>query len=415
MAKFWFISAPLFSHTDWGGFLKTAKVLQQRGHDVLWVSEAGLHEAIAAQGLPFEAIPHSGWLWPPPPPPDLTQLKPQEAVMLRYRRALDTWLSEDLVALGIEALLDLAARIGKPDAFVIDPFLSAAALAAEKLAVPLLVAGWPAQATLDENALFPVQRNLSSDSQQRIQRLCERFGLDGANFSRGTAPSIRSPHLHVTYFTPDWYASESDTLLPQTQFVGGFPEPTDAPAPEWLLAIPADQPLALITLGTIFTGDLGFFSWAAQAAARHGLLPIVVLGWNPIEADKKEELKRALPRGTRLLNWAPFEHVLPRSQLMIHHGGMGTTHHAIVHGVMQIVVPHAADQRIQARRVAQAKLGLNLTAHDVRQGMLLEGTKALLEADWVDANVKRFAKEMAALGGPPRAADWIERSLAQAR
>lgn len=411
MAKIWCISAPLFSHTDWGGFLKTALALQARGHELLWVSEASLSSAVSSRGLSFEAIPHTGWLWPPPPQPDLTSIKPQEAVMLRYRRALDTWLSEDLVAQGVEALLALAERIGKPDAMLIDPFLSAAALAAEKLGVPLAVAGWPAQANLDENVLFPVQRNLSSDSHERLARLYTRFGLDGTNFSKGTAPSILSPHLHVTYFTPDWYAVEASSMLLQTQFVGGTPEtPEDAP-PTWLTDIPAEIPLALITLGTTFTGDLGFFSWAAQAAAKAGLLPIVAIGFTPIPSDKKEELKRALPRGTRLIQFAPFAHILPRCHLMIHHGGMGTTHYAVVHAVPQIVVPHAADQRIQARRVAQAKVGLNLTAHDVKQGMLSEGAKALMEADWVRDNCTRLAQQMASLGGASRAAELVERAL----
>jgi MGT family glycosyltransferase len=411
MASFWFISAPLYSHTDWGGFLKTALALQARGHNVLWVSEASLGEAVVQQGLNFAAVPHTGWLWPPPPPPDLTTIKPQEAVTLRYTRALDTWLSEDLVAAGIQSFIDLAKERGTPDAFVIDPFLSAAALAAEALNVPLFVAGWPAQSNLDEQALFPVQRVLSSDSQKRIYRLCEKFGLQGVNFSQGTAPAIRSPYLHVTYFTPMWYQAEEGTMLPQTQFVGGMADPvTDAP-PQWLQDIPAEKPLALITLGTIFTGDLGFYSWAAYAAALQKLTPIVVVGWNPIEPEKKAELKRALPPGTRLLTWAPFGHVLPRCKVMIHHGGMGTTHHAIVHGVPQIVVPHAADQRIQGRRVAQAKIGLNLTAHDVKHGMLKEGVKALMDADWVQTNARHFADAMSALGGVERAATLIEQAL----
>lgn len=407
MANLWFVSAPLYSHTDWGGFLKTAQVLQSQGHNITWISEAPLANAIAANGLPFQEIKHTGWLWPPPPAPDLSQIPPQEAVMLRYRRALDTWLSEDLVAKGVEALVDLADRIGKPDAMVIDPFLSAAALAAEKLNVTMIVAGWPAQANLDENVMFPVQRDLSSDSQQRIQRLCDRFGLEGVNFSKGAAPSIISPALHITYFTQQWYMNEASNMLFQTKHVGGSVNLPEDPSPDWLTNIPAEQPLALITLGTIFSGDLGFFSWAAQAVARVGLLPIVAIGWNPIAPEDKAQLKRALPGGTRLLNWAPFDHVLPRCELMIHHGGMGTTHHAIVHGVRQIVVPHAADQRIQARRVADAKLGLNLSAHDVRQGMLSEGTKALMEADWVQENCTRFAQQMADLGGPARAAELI--------
>ncbi|MCY4020616.1 MAG: glycosyltransferase [Chloroflexi bacterium] len=407
MASFWFISAPLYSHTDWGGFLKTAGAMQSQGHEILWLSEAPLQSALKAAGIPFRPVDKTGWLWPPPPQPDLTAIPPQEAVNIRYRRALDTWLSEELVAEAVNGLLRLAAEIGAPDAIVSDPFLSASAIAADALDTPLVICGWPAQTTLDENSLFPVQRDLSSDSQQRIQRLCQRFGVDGRNFSKGTAPSIRSDTLHITYFTPVWYQSEMETILPQTQFVGGRVESEPGAPPTWLEDIPADKPLGLVTLGTIFTGDLGFFSWAAQALARAGIIPIVTIGWNPISPEKKAELKRALPPGTRLLTWAPYDHVLRRCKIVIHHGGMGTTHHALIHGLPQIVVPHAADQRIQARRVAEAKVGLHLTAHDVRQGQLREGVHAILEADWVQENARRFAREMAALGGVERAAGLV--------
>lgn len=408
MASFWFISAPFYSHTDWGGFLKTAQVLAARGHQVLWLSEAPLRGALAAAGIAFRAIDKTGWLWPPPPPPDLTAIPPQEAVNIRYRRALDTWLSEDLVASAVQGLLQLASEIGAPEAIVSDPFLSASAIAADALDLPLVICGWPAQATLDENSLFPVQRNLSSDSQRRIQRLCQRFGVAGRNFSQGAAPSIRSELLHLTYFTPTWYQSELATILPQTQFVGGRAAgPASAP-PQWLADIPADKPLGLVTLGTIFTGDLGFYSWAAQALAQAGIVPVLTVGWNPIPPAKKAELKRALPPGTRLLNWAPYEHLLPRCQIVIHHGGMGTTHRALIHGIPQIAVPYAADQRIQARRLAEAKVGLHLTAHDVRQGQLREGVRALLQADWVRANARAFAREMAGLGGVERAAELVE-------
>ena len=407
MASFWFVSAPLYSHTDWGGFLKTAQALQAGGEDVLWLSEAPLEQALAQLRLPFRAIPKTGWLWPPPPQPDLSAMSPQDAVTLRYTRALDTWLSEDLVAGAVDAILELAEGCGAPEAIVSDPFLSASALVAEALDTPLIICGWPAQATLDERQLFPVQRDLSGDSQQRIQRLCDRFGLSGRNFSRGSTPSIVSEDLHITYFTPGWYQSELATILPQTQFVGGRPTSPADPPPAWLRDIPPRRDLGLVTLGTIFTGDLGFYSWAAQAVASAGLVPVVTLGWNPISAEKKAALKRALPAGTRLLNWAPYEHVLPRCRVMIHHGGMGTTHSAVIHGLPQIVVPHAADQRIQARRVAEAKVGLHLTAQDVRQGQLREGVHALLAADWVRENARRLAQEMAALGGVERAAELV--------
>ena len=328
--------------------------------------------------------------------------------MLRYRRALDTWLSEPLVGEAVEALVELAGEIGKPDALVTDPFLTAAALAAEALDVPLAVCGWPALKELNEDFLFPVQKTLGSDSQQRIERLRARFGLRGVNLAGGPTPSILSPHLHVSYFSASWYESDQANLLAQTRFVGGAPNPPVNPPPEWLSAIPADAPLALVTLGTTFTGDLGFFSWAAQAAARAGLLPVVVIGWNPVEPEEKQKLIAALPRNTRLLNFVPFDHVLPRAKLMIHHGGMGTTHAALIHAVPQIVVPHAADQRGQARRVAQAKVGLNLTAHDVQQGMLYEGVKALASDEKVRQTARDLAAELAALGGAEKAAEALE-------
>lgn len=407
MAKFWFISAPLFGHLDWGGFLKTAQALQHSGHEVLWLSEGGIGNAVSAAGVPFRAIRRTGWLWPPPPAPDLSSIPPAEAVMLRYRRALDTWMSEDLVGEAIACLVELAEAIGKPDVMVTDPFLTAAAATAEVLNVPLAVCGWPAQRELNDDFLFPVQKTLGNESRTRLNRLFERFGLEGRYFSSGPTPSIISPHLHVSYFNALWYQADAGNILPQTLFVGGTASAARDAAPGWLSDIPADAPLAVVTLGSVFTGDLGFFSWAAQAAARTGYVPVVVIGRNPIATEKKAELKAALPPNTRLLNWIPFEHVLPRTRLMIHHGGMGTTHAAVVHGIPQMAVPHAADQRGNARRIAQAKVGLNLTAHEVRHGALLEGAKALTQDARVQATARELAADFAALGGAERAAKAI--------
>lgn len=407
MAKFWFTSAPLAGHLDWGGFLKTALCLKDQGHEVLWVSGSSIGNTVTQAGIDFQPVKQTGWLWPPPPVPDLSAIPPQQAVMLRYQRALDTWLSESLVGDAAESLIQLAADIGKPDMIVTDPFLSAAALAAEAIGCPLAVCGWVAQQDLDETKFFPVQKTLAAESQQRIERLLERFGLQGVNFAQGPTPSVLSPHLHISYFNEQWYQSESAILSPQNRFVGGRPHPSAAPTPQWLLDIPESIPLILITLGSVFTGDLGFFSWAAQAAAHLRHVPVVVIGNNPFTPEEKTTLKQSLPPVTRLLNWVDYEQVLPRSRLIIHHGGMGTTHAAAVHGIPQLVVPHAADQRGQARRVAQVKVGLNLTAHDVRNGALLEGAKALLTDQRVQANAHQFAADLAALGGPEKAAEHL--------
>jgi UDP:flavonoid glycosyltransferase YjiC (YdhE family) len=406
MAVFWFVSAPLAGHLDWGGMLKTAQALRAAGHDVTWVSQPPLGPLLQGSGVAFAPIAVTGWLWPPPPAPDLTALKPAEAMFLRYRRALDTWLSEDLIPPAVEALVALAGERGKPDLIVTDPFLTAAAFAAEALAVPLVVAGWPAGQPLDEDRLYAVQAELGRVSRERLDRIKTRLGLDGLNFSAGPTPSVESSHLHVTYFSPRWYQGDPP-FLPQTQHVGGRVTAPRTPPPSWLTDIPAESPLALITLGSTFTGDLGFFAWAAQAAARLGLIPLVVIGRSPLEPEQKAKLKAALPPDTRLLNWIDYDQVFPRLKVIIHHGGMGTTHRAVIQAVPQVVVPHAADQRVQARRVAQAKVGLHLSAHDVQSGQLLPAIRAVTTDEKVINNAAQFAAEFAALGGPEQAAALI--------
>src|SRR5579859_14405 len=279
MATFWFISAPLPGHLDWGGFLPTAKTLLTRGHQVKWLSQTEIGGLVESAGVPLVPIAHTGWLWPPPPAPDLSSLKPTEAMFLRYRRALDTWLSEDLVPPAVDSIVALASN-GKPDVLVTDPFLSAAAIAAEVIDVPLAVCGWPAGPPLEDSQLLGIQSELGRVSRERIERLLARFSARGLNFSTGATPSVQSPHLHISYFSRTWHQADSD-FLPQTQFVGGKAQPPEGDAPAWLSDIANDAALALITLGSTFTGDLGFFSWAAQAAARLGLIPVVVIGTLP--------------------------------------------------------------------------------------------------------------------------------------
>jgi UDP:flavonoid glycosyltransferase YjiC (YdhE family) len=86
---------------------------------------------------------------------------------------------------------------------------------------------------------------------------------------------------------------------------------------------------------------------------------------------------------------------------------MGTTHAAVIHALPQVVAPHAADQRGQARRVSQAKVGLNLTAHDVTRGQLLPAMGAVATDEKVRQQCRQLADAFAALGGPARAAELL--------
>ncbi len=142
--------------------------------------------------------------------------------------------------------------------------------------------------------------------------------------------------------------------------------------------------------------------------ARNGILPLVVIGTNPVTPDQKAALKAQLPGGTRLVSWIDFAHVFPRLSVILHHGGMGTTHAAILHALPQIIQPHAADQRGQARRARQVKVGLEMSALDVRRGDLVAAVKAVTTTPLVLRSVEALAASFADLGGPAEAADHPE-------
>lgn len=406
MANFWFVSAPIRSHTDWGGMHLTAEELNRAGHRVSWLSGPEIDGMFCNSQISFHSLQETGWHWPPPM--DLKSHPPAEAMKLRYTRALDTWLTVERVKAGGEDIIKCAKENGQPDAIISDPFLPAAALAAEALAIPFAVAGIPAMRPLTREDLLPIQNELAKASKNRLKELCTHFAVQGRNISGGATPRVQSQELHLSYFTKRWYLADEAKLQPQNTYCGGLIPTTHTDSRlKWLQDIPDEKPLALITLGTTFKGNLGLYSRAANAASRAGCVPIIVLGNLPLSTEEKQALISTLPPMSRLLQWVSFRHILPRIKLAIQHGGMGTTHALLLYGIPQIVVPQLADQRVQAKRVAQAKVGLHLNAHEVQWGKLDEAAHALLSAPSVRENARLFAEEMQSLGGPIKAAETL--------
>ena len=137
--------------------------------------------------------------------------------------------------------------------------------------------GWPAGPPLSDDDLLAIQRQLAHEATGRLDRLCAQLGVKGINFSWDQTPCVQSPPAHQLF---QRLLAPGQSFLPQTVFVGGTVAPPQGDPPGWLADIPADQPLGLVTLGSTFTGDLTFFSRGAEAIARGGMIPLVVIGYN---------------------------------------------------------------------------------------------------------------------------------------
>ncbi|GIV69676.1 glycosyltransferase [Caldilinea sp.] len=400
--RFLFVSAPLPGHLDWGGFLAAAVALQRRGHEVIWASGEAVAAQVQQEGVRFASLAETGWRWPPPPPMARpAQMADAAWRRLRRLRALDQWLEPARVEAGMAALEAVAAEV-QPDAIVSEMFIVASGLVAERIRRPLIVVGWPA-VEISTGA----EEDVMAEASARMARLLRIGGCEGVNFTRQGPPALRSPHLHLTFWSERWYAGLA--LAPQTRHAGGLP--LDALPADATLPSPEDAPWVVITLGTTFNRDPAFFLAAARAAVNLGCRPILLLGRSIDPAGDDRWLER-LPAEAVVREFADFRTLLPYAAAAIHHGGAGTTHALVRAAVPQIVVPHAGEQLHQARGVARTGVGLHLPPEEATVERLTAALAALLpDLSPYRARAAALREEFARLGGPPAAAQMVERSL----
>lgn len=383
------VSIDLPGHLDWGGYLATAVELTRRGHRMVWASGEGVQQMVQARGLTFAPLAVSGWwhdLLPLPP-----RLGPAERQARRQQRALAVWLNPDTVLAALAELLDLAAAL-RPQVILAEPYAAAGVLLAEKLGLPLVIVGRP--------ALPPAE--FGHPAASLIQQLLERAQVAGAYWDlAGGTPC--SPQLHLDFFCRDWYTDLPD-IGSQTLFCGGAaPRISDAPGPEGRLRV-------LVTLGSTFSDDETFFRLAAESAVMAGAASLLAVGRRtPLLLASLQE---AAPPGCQVEAWVDFAQVLPQMAAVVHHGGVGTTHAALLHGLPQIAVPHAGDQWSQAARVTQSGVGYGIRPRDFNLANAPLTLAQILYDPPFRANAAALAAQMQALGGVAAAADAVERLTA---
>jgi UDP:flavonoid glycosyltransferase YjiC (YdhE family) len=175
-----------------------------------------------------------------------------------------------------------------------------------------------------------------------------------------------------------------------------LPPPPDLPDPNEL-------PWVLITLGTSFDDDPVFFTAAADAVHQLGCLPLMIG-----QRIARQVAQLGLPPTAVARPHVDFRQVLPNCVAAIHHGGAGTTHALALHGVPQIVSPHAADQIHQARGVERSGVGLHLPPRSVTPERLAAALATLLpDRSEQRHNAQQLQSEMAGLGGAAQAAVWL--------
>lgn len=166
-----------------------------------------------------------------------------------------------------------------------------------------------------------------------------------------------SPEGVVGLF-PEWFSPRASDWPPKFVY-GGFTTYDRATSQ----ALPADlelsgRPLVVFAAGSSGSAGKAFFSAAVKTAAGQAWDAVLLTGTgNSWEGD--------LPPNVRQYSFIPLSVLLPKSRLLVHHGGLGSASLAFEAGVPQLVLPFGHDQFDNAHQLERLQVGRALYGRGV--------------------------------------------------
>ncbi len=207
---------------------------------------------------------------------------------------------------------------------------------------------------------------------------------------------------------PSWYA-DMKTCAPAAVRQAGFIFTPDAQPPSLPPQVSAfiDRPgvTLVFTFGTGVSGILPLFEKAAQVTAALGYRAIFVTRF-------RENIPEHLPPDIMLLDHIDFAALLPRIDLLVHHGGIGTIAQAIRSGIPQVIVPLAFDMPDNAHRFRQLGLAELVSGMRCSPRALTRSIERALRRI-PKARLQALSRQMRTERGIELAADACEDMLAE--
>ena len=349
------------------------------------------------------------------------QIKATGADMLRYdstfpwQEGIPENVGGQAMAFISEALSPLPAALERftddvPDLFVHDMAASETARILARHWGRASVQSCPMFAT---NAAFSL--NQAQDAQRGADQLppgdmaalgkfAERQGeiIDGLGLSHVDIEGFGGDTGPNLVYLPREFQVRGETFGPEHCFAGPMLAGQDSDD-DWRPPA-AGAPVALISLGTSPSpGRAEFFASCAKAFADLPWHVVMTLG-SSLHPDELGQL----PPNIEARQWVKHPAVLRHADVFVTHSGMGSVMEALSIGVPLVCVPHHAEQRVNAARVAELGLGVVVDRETTGAEELVEQVTRVAG----DASFRRAAQAMreriTAAGGVTRAADFLE-------
>ena len=419
--RFLFSPVPVTGHLS--PALSLMRRLVERGHDVCCLTGARFKRTVEATGAahePFRSAPDIEF-------ERLTTLfpdRPRRAGIAQAR--WDLKLSIDVGADQYPDLLAVA-REQQADAIVADVMSCGGQFVAETLPLPLAVL-CPLNLFIPSRDIPPDGFGLAPNASAlgRLRNRClnwlahdvvlrdvgrhlsdvrVRLGLPPST-TRFFEQSVTNSQLFLQPTIPSFEYPRGD-LPDHVHFVGALlPSPPDTSfdPPAWWDELKEDRPVVLVTQGTVATDFDDLLRPAIRALADEDVLVVATTANCSLALGGNTR-----PANLRLEPFVPFARLMPFVDVMVTNGGYGGVHFALTHGVPLVVAGKSEDKAEVCARVAWSGVGVDLNTTRPTPAAVRDGVRRVLDESRYRLRAGALRDEFAAIDGPTRSAELLER------
>jgi rhamnosyltransferase subunit B len=223
----------------------------------------------------------------------------------------------------------------------------------------------------------------------------------------------------IRRFLKDWYASPDGLLGLFPEWFG--PKQLDWPSPMHLSGFPLYDAATMAPLSSeveaflaageqpvLFTAGTGWH--LGQSFFEASIKACTILGCRGILVSKfRDQIPKSLPTNVIHAEYVPFSQILPRSRLLVHHGGIGTTAQVFAAGIPQVIMPMSLDQPDNALRVERLGVGAQILPKAYQAENVARVIRKVLTDPLFAERARSYADRVNGPASIASACDWIEK------
>lgn len=247
---------------------------------------------------------------------------------------------------------------------------------------------------------------------QQNEVLCE-LGATAAPLDKTKAPFhhwMRIYDITLQLCPPSLEYPRSD-MLPNVEFAG-CPTPSESTkfvAPAWWHEVTrGDKRVVTVTQGTVATVYTDLVVPSIEAlSGRDDLLVVAILGRR--DAALPPEAAAAVPSNTRVIDYLPYDAILPHTAVFILNAGLGGFLHGVCNGVPMVLAGETQEKKENAMKGEWSGVGVNLRTGKPHS----EAVRKAVETVLAEPRFKKRVLEIKRENEQMKVFDVVERKIMQ--